>query len=479
MTKREFIRKKIMEHMIGPVGSVILHILLIYAAIHFIVFDTRSDDPDITIEMVEMVTVELEDLLQEIEPELEPPEMDMDFPVDMDMPLDTPNEATDFTQDASDVDFADLNILNVDSPLTMIGLFAGRGETGRAALLRRYGGRWGQQTEAAVLRALEWLRINQNENGSWAHGGPSGAMTGLGLLTFLAHGETVDSEKYGDTVRRAIEFLRDNQNSDGNFRNTGPHHVYGHGIATYAIAEAYAMTRIPGLLDVMDRGVQIIVRGQQASGGWDYGYSQSARRDLSVSAFHIQALKAAQLAGSEVEGIEEALEKSIRAARTHRNANGGFSYSPSGNSANSMTGIGALMFQLTGHGRDPVAVAAVTYLRENESMDWSDPGNWAFYRWYYITQAMFQGGGPNWVWWNDQFAPAFINGQNEDGSWSSPSNRGTTGPGQEAPHGPVYATTLAALSLQVYYRILPTFAVVDEIKEEQRDESQDVTIDII
>ena len=51
--------------------------------------------------------------------------------------------------------------------------------------------------------------------------------------------------------------------------------------------------------------------------------------------------------------------------------------------------------------------------------------------------------------WNDQFAPVYTRAQNADGSW--------TPPGDERIQGKVYGTTLAALTLQVYYRLLPTY----------------------
>ena len=94
------------------------------------------------------------------------------------------------------VDFAALDIRNdIQSPLVMKGLFQGRSAGGRAAGLKNYAGQWGQYTEMSVIKALEWLKKKQNPDGSWNPN--KTAMTGLALLTFLAHGETTSSEKYG------------------------------------------------------------------------------------------------------------------------------------------------------------------------------------------------------------------------------------------------------------------------------------------
>ena len=481
MSRRDFIRRKILEHLIGPTGSILLHILILYAAIHFIVFDTRDATPEIEVTLMEMETVDLDDLLDDFEPELEPLEFDFEFDMpdmDMDVDMDVPPEDMDFTQDQPDVDFAALDVMQVDSPLVMQGLFSGRNAAGRSALLRRYGGRWGEQTSQAVLRALEWLRINQNEDGSWAHGGPSSAMTGLGLLTFLAHGETPSSERYGHTVRRAIRYLMEQQRDDGQFHNTGSHHVYGNAIAAYALTEAYALTRIPRVRGAMDKAIQAMIDNQQPAGGWDYGFAKGARRDTSVSAFIVQALKAADLADSGAVGIQRALDLAIEDLRSVYNPDhGSFGYTGAGGPNLSMTAIGTLLFQLTGHGRAPEARAGVELVRQRARIDWDNPMRWDMYRTYYITQVMFQTGGSTWTGWNNQFAPQFLRNQNSDGSWTSPAAQ-LEGHGREEPHGPVYSTAFAALSLQVYYRILPTFAVTEEAEPEE-EESDDILIEII
>ncbi len=497
MTRKEFLKKKLLEHLIGPTGSILLHILIVYLAIHFIVFESREGTAEIEVAMMEIEEIDLDDILEDIEPEdLEPLDFDLDFEMpDFDVDMDTPPDVEDFTQDQPDMDFAALDVMQIESPLTMQGLFSGRNEAGRAELLRRYGGRWGELTEAAVMRALEWLRINQNEDGSWDHH-PSGresapaAMTGLGLLTFLAHGETVSSERYGNTVRRAIRYLRDDIQEDGRFYGSGENsallgylidqqaHLYGHAIAAYAISEAYAMTRIPALRDVMERSIGVIVEDQHPQGGWFYG--DGPPRDTSVTAFNIQAMKAAELAGARVPGLQESMAAAIEDVRGSFNPQANtFSYRAIGGPNLTMSAIGVLMFQLTGNFRDPEPRAAMQLVRERAEVDWPNAPRASMYTWYYVTQAMFQTGGSTWNNWNNQFAPAFVNNQNNDGSWTSPSGRFDGGAHREVNYGPVYSTTLAALSLQVYYRILPTFAVVEQPEEEEDTSTDDVIIQII
>ena len=93
------------------------------------------------------------------------------------------------------------------------------------------------------------------------------------------------------------------------------------------------------------------------------------------------------------------------------------------------------------------------------------------YVWYYATQAYFHQGGRLWERWNNMYAPLAVRNQNEDGSWTFSS-------GRSAAYGPVYHTTLTALSLMVYYRYLPTFQEPDPIAERALDALNDLDIQI-
>ena len=78
---------------------------------------------------------------------------------------------------------------------------------------------------------------------------------------------------------------------------------------------------------------------------------------------------------------------------------------------------------------------------------WANP----MYYWYYCTQAMFHAGQRPWKDWNDHFSQMAIAKQNPEGYWDSP------GVGKKNQIDKWYTTALCALSLQVYYRYLPTY----------------------
>jgi hypothetical protein len=88
-----------------------------------------------------------------------------------------------------------------------------------------------------------------------------------------------------------------------------------------------------------------------------------------------------------------------------------------------------------------------------------ESGNQNMYGWYYGSMALFQVGGTYWKRWNTAMKKCLVENQRKggcaDGSWDpvflwgngySPRNMG----------GRVYSTAICALTLEVYYRYLPS-----------------------
>ncbi|MDZ4198667.1 MAG: prenyltransferase/squalene oxidase repeat-containing protein [Kiritimatiellia bacterium] len=484
--RMRWLRKKTLEHLWGPTGSVILHILVLVAAWHLISIEDKSAQRQIDVFMVDPDPSKLEDFERELD-KLQEVDVQFDVP-EFDVVMDAPPEERPLDNQRQQDDFAALDIrTDVQSPMIMRGLFSGRSASGRAALLKKYGGRMGGVTESAVLRALEWLKNHQLEDGSWSGTGPAiskTAMTGLGLLTFLAHGETTTSERYGPTVEKAIRFLVEQDvRTDGTFNNSDGA-MYAHGIAAYALSEAYALTRIPSIKPAMERTVGRIVAGQQRTGSFNYRLNPADnRRDTSVAGWMVQAMKAAYIAGANVPGLKEAMDKAVDGFKINfHEPTKRFAYAPGAGAdaqgggevtgSVSCTPIAVLGLQLLGRGNDVETVAGHSTLASWDPQ-WVDkhPSSWPLYTWYYATQAIFHGGGPMWDRWNNMFARMLVTNQNIDGSWT-PNGR------TEGAYGPVYGTTLAALSLMVYYRFLPTYQPIEAeaIPTEKRVDDIDVEI---
>ena len=484
-TSMRSLHKNVAEWMAGPTGSVVIHVALILALLFLVDLTSKEAEQEIEVKVVELDDQRLDEILEELTPPEELPDLvETMAPPDVDIDTTPPPEIDAFTASPSIDTTAELIVSSEAlSPIILKNLAPGsmsnRSGEGRKASIGAYGGKWGEYAEAAVLRALEWLRINQNPDGSWGQNDRE-AMAGLGILTFLAHGETTASDKYGETVQRAIRYLVARQNEKGEFANvetTGG--TYAQAIAAYALSEAYGMTRIPSLKPVMERGIQVIIDGQQAKGGFDYRFAKGNRRDTSLGGWCCQAMKAAFIAGAENPKLKDAMEKAVADMKSAQKEDGSFYYTDRGShSTHSITAVAVLSLQLLGHGSTAQVRQGLSSLGDADC-NWSRPPQWPMYAWYYVTQTKFHQGGGNWSSWNNRFAPQFIRNQNPDGSWNSagiaafPS--GNTG--RENYHA-VYSTTLAALSLQVYYRFLPTYQPIEDKAVDQKS-TDDVQIQIL
>ena len=129
-----------------------------------------------------------------------------------------------------------------------------------------------------------------------------------------------------------------------------------------------------------------------------------------------------------------------------------------------MTSMASLCLQLVGYAESDEVLGGVIALN-GEDCSWSSQRTsaWSLYYWYYLTQMKFHHGGRTWRSWNDKFAREYVKNQNADGSWTSPHEAG--GGHGEATIGPVFTTALSALTLQVYYRHLPTYQQI-EVRQE-------------
>lgn len=369
----------------------------------------------------------------------------------------------------------------IKSPVTADNVFGGPRTGTKGGLLT--GGRLvgDSQTESAVLRALRWLKKTQLSDGSWDKQPVSN--TALALLCYLAHGEKPGSKEFGPTVERALDYLigamyeKDGQprfhGSDGN--------EYAFLIATYALAEAYGMTRHPDAKEAAQKGLQRILEGQSPTGGWDYKLNrESTRDDLSYAGWALQALKACKLAGLHYNRLDESIKKAVHCLEKRNFTNGGFNYT-AGGKATGLTATGCLAMQLLGFGNRGEVAASLDTMRDwvpTFSKDALKIGGGAAgvnpqYYCYYATQCKYQSGMctdaakkdvDSWAKWNAAMKSLYpstmiipnerIEGPDgklhEIGYWTNTDAHGA---------GETMSTCLCALQLMVYYRYLPTTKV--------------------
>jgi hypothetical protein len=354
------------------------------------------------------------------------------------------------------------------------GTLRGRDPASRAKMLGKPTAATGNpRTERAVTGALAWLRDRQLEDGSWAGQDPV-AMTGLALLAYLAHGEVPGvASPYNEAVGKGLKYLLSRQDSRGAFSKN----AYAHAIGAYAVAEAFTLTRIMGLRDAMEKAVQLIIEGQQSTGGFDYNYAKGDRFDTSVTGWQIQALKAAKIARAGNTGLEAAIERAVRFLQTQAFARdgGGFVYDgrPGVQAASgarwSMTGVGTLCLQFLDKPNAPQLRLGLKALRDI-SFEWKTDAKPPLYGYYYVTQAKFHQANPTvWQAWNAQMQAALLKHQHADGHWEN-------GDYDQGSH--VYTTTLCTLMLEVYYRYLPTFEKVQGDEALARGPAGEVSVDV-
>ncbi|MFA6928972.1 MAG: hypothetical protein WCT05_01495 [Lentisphaeria bacterium] len=492
----EYQRRKTLESMAGPIISLVVHIFIIGSIILFYEADATTVKTSVELEMKELEVKELdqkeleeleklEEIAEEVVPTVERPVIVTDS---SDALSDAAASVSDFSDQIASTDdsmnFSDvLDIRANDSPLKLSALYGGRSNEGRAKSLRKFGG--SDVTERAVIKALEWLKKTQNNDGSWAPASRP-AMAGLCLLVFLAHGETPSSEDYGETVQNAMQYLINHvQTLPDVTTGTSKVEPYTNGIVAYALSEAYGLTKLPNLKPAMDKAIFLVVDGQQKSGGFDYSYAKAARWDLSVAGWQFQAMKAGYVSGAAVTDLDKAIERAIsfikNVAYSKDNANAPMGYASPGGGSWGMQGAGTLCLQLLGEGnaREVKAVSKLIVDKHLPEIVWanpklliSGPHSNPMYHWYYETQVMFHAGQSSWKKWNEKMSPLLIKNQKEDGHWECPPglkpDPKTGKLGNPGNYDSWYTTALCCLSLQVYYRYLPTYKMPKGIAKQEK-----------
>ena len=279
----------------------------------------------------------LEEIAEEPPDDIEPPPMEeVDIVVDVQTP--TPMTAVApaaalAAQQVSVKPAAQDSVAFVDSPVKMRAMTGSRNPGSIGAATRGGAGYGDAQTEAAVMKVLWWLKAVQRPDGSWATGMSALANTALAVLTYLAHGEYPGApspyqKDFGPVVQKAIEFLVGSIRQGPIVKMAGADgNEYAFLIATYALCEAYGMTKNPNCKEASMMCLDRIVKGQSPTGGWDYKINpKSTRDDMSFAGWALQALKAGKMAGLHPEGLDACIKKAIRCLKTRNFKNGGFNY---------------------------------------------------------------------------------------------------------------------------------------------------------
>lgn len=365
------------------------------------------------------------------------------------------------------------------------GVYADRMPARRAAAAVARGG--SEATEQAVRRALLWLAANQAEDGRWEtvrHGGGRGrghagphrnqatgvgsdhGVTGLALLAFLGAGTTHTSGPHADCVAKGLRFLIDRQRADGSLAGDAEFFaaLYCHGMAGIALAEAAALTGDASLRGPLERAVGYTLAAQHPStGGWRYAAGDKG--DTSQLGWQVMLLEAAAQAGLDA-GPGSGIDRGRRRARlflqtVSSGREGGLAAYRAGERPTMAMTAEALFCRLVlGLTADHPSVNEAVAMIASSPPEASRPNAYA---WYYATLASFHAGGPQWETWNRRMQAAVLSLQRQEagsvhGSWDPDPVWGGHG-------GRVYATALAAVTLEVYYRYVPRHEETNQVAQ--------------
>lgn len=337
------------------------------------------------------------------------------------------------------------------------GGITGRRTEERQRLVQQGGG--SEDSERAVDWGLAYIAKHQLPDGDWSFTHAKDctcenagfnqtrtAATGLALLTFLGRNHNhVDESEYQLTVLKGLNYLI-KASRDGDLTMHTGQGMYGQGIATLALAEAYAISKDPTLKKPAQEAVDFIVQAQHPQGGWRYQPGQIG--DLNVTGWQLMALKTARLAGLEVP------DETLRKAKSFVDSQAvsvGYLFTYPGHDPDvglpTPTAIGLLlrMYEGWGRERDEIRFGIQYLMGKNVS------ANHMYFN-YYATMVLFHHGGDPWVAWNKRMRDLLINSQatrgHQRGSWYFQHEK-TSGEG-----GRLFNTAISVLILEVYYRHL-------------------------
>ena len=534
-----------LQRQTAPLLAILLPVLFV-ATLFVVTAVSGSGKRELKVEIVQ--ADQQDDALEEIETPQEtepPPEMD-NIEITVDTPSMNPTEmaseaAPAPTAEPQSVKVASVDaMLNIKSPVTMKSVMGTSRGAGVRGTFTRGGASYGDAaTEAAVMKALRWLKATQEPDGSWGTKPEFGLKTGMhkaagagfAILTYLAHGETPASKEFGPTVQKALDYLINSvyvvkdkngklaKDPNGNtpyIRMSGAGgSEYGFLTGTYALCEAYGMTKNPNAREAAEKTLGRIISGQTATGGWNYNMARVTKDgpdDISFGGWAMQAIKAGKMAGIHLPGMEECIKKAVNCLKKRNySEKAGFVYRATTNhkgGTGGLAGVGCLAMQLLGYAKEKEVANALNVMRDwQPSLDKvysyapGKPENAQYYC-YYAAQCKYQAGMCKdatpanftlWKKWNAEmkalYTKAIITVTDKSGQPVTVKDPA----GKDRPIGrwenkdhynyDVMGTCLAALQLMVYYRYLPTTSlkateVEADVETLSKDKSGEIGVSI-
>jgi hypothetical protein len=335
-------------------------------------------------------------------------------------------------------------------------------------------------SEQALDRGLEWLAKNQGPEGNWSS--TDLGLVSTGVLAFLSAGHAPGRGRYGEAVQRALDYVIDNGKPSGLLNMaTSQRDMYNHGLSTFVLGQTHGMTSTPDsrLNVTLGRALRVIAETQCDDGGWDYRARRLGRgHDLSLVVMQAKALRSATDSGFDVPPqVVDAAVANVRDYYWPRDGNraapeeqlrktpGQFAYSKGGGGETvAMAACGVVCLQEFGQYNDwriaksmEVVLQAIDELPEARR-----DGTLPFdaYTFYYVSQALYQVGGPAWDKRYAKLRDYLVASQNlsaaDTGTHGSWRDNGANGGGKVGGRpGELFGTAVACFALAIPHRYLP------------------------
>ena len=330
-----------------------------------------------------------------------------------------------------------------------------------AEYLKRIGEK--DEVDKAVDKAIKYLIANQDSvSGQFGKDQYRNVNTALATIALMASGHFPGRSEYGENLRRGVMFLAreaKNTKNKGYLGNDGGR-MYGHGICTLALTEAYGMLQDikenDEIKEAIDEAVNVILNAQVKQngshhGGWRYS-PKGNDADLSVAVWQLLVLRSAKNCLLDVpqKSIDDGIAYVRRTYRQHPDKrHQGFSYQPGHNPTPAMRCAGIVCMLALGANKEKkdenmITTSASILMDKNFK---PDQGNHFYYTSYYIATAANMLRKE----YRKKILPlmerTLIQHQRPNGEFAK--HRGHD--------GGVYATAFATISLCVRYQYLPIY----------------------
>ncbi len=234
--------------------------------------------------------------------------------------------------------------------------------------------------------------------------------------------------------------------------------MYSHALATIVLSNAFAMAHDKPLGDAAQKALDFIEQSQDLrTGGWNNRAHTSG--GTTIVGWNMLALESGQLAGLQVkpatlDNVKKYLA-SVAVPQPDGRPTGRYFYRPDTHATPTMTAIGLVCNQNLGLAHsDPLIAGGVNdVLRNLPEYDIRD-----VHYWFFATEAMHRMNDSDWARWNHQMRKVLVLSQMREGCCA-----GSWDPNKPvrdvnaAVGGRLTMTSLACLTLEVYYRYLPIF----------------------